>query len=626
MDKKDILQEEQIYLDKVLGNIDAKIKEVENNRAYAKKQIEDIGIPEKEDKGIYGRYVREYYDGIEKKQKLVDLKQSTHFGRMDLKLQEHNKVENLIMYIGERGITGTDQKTLVYDWRSPVANLYYMANQTNYKFNETFYELNLKRQIEIKNSKLIDCYDQFKTGNKINVTDTFLLKVLEQKKNRDEFSDIIRTIQSNQNSIIRDDVINNSIVQGVAGSGKTVVLLHKISYLLYNNPNIDPKKIIFITPSEIFKTKLSSINRSLSLTDILMISMEQYYLQKIKTLLPGIKISNIIKDDPKQTDLLTKVYNDEFKNIINDEINNYFNDYILKLKELNITFDISNIYNNLLQISTKLKKILDNDEWDTFEERDNYQNILNETRELLKRDNVKKIKDRIYQNLRLEFNTKPNWINSKTIYKYNAFILLSIYDRYGFNTVNQFKYIFIDEMQDYANNEIINIINIEKKPYLNLYGDIHQNINNHINSKTIEELVELIKVNLKTEKVLYYELNENYRNTREITDYCNRFILKKMISMGISSDEVIEKDIPYKDIVTDIKNNFNNKEVVIITNDEKVIKELLQSEYEVYNIRTAKGLEFSKVIVIDYDLSDIERYVAFTRTLDKLYVYKQKSS
>ncbi len=626
MDKKDILQEEQIYLDKVLGNIDAKIKEVENNRAYAKKQIEDIGIPEKEDKGIYGRYVREYYDGIEKKQKLVDLKQSTHFGRMDLKLQEHNKVENLIMYIGERGITGTDQKTLVYDWRSPVANLYYMANQTNYKFNETFYELSLKRQIEIKNSKLIDCYDQFKTGNKINVTDTFLLKVLEQKKNRDEFSDIIRTIQSNQNSIIRDDIINNSIVQGVAGSGKTVVLLHKISYLLYNNPNIDPKKIIFITPSEIFKTKLSSINRSLSLTDILMISMEQYYLQKIKTLLPGIKISNIIKDDPKQTDLLTKVYNDEFKNIINDEINNYFNDYILKLKELNITFDISNIYNNLLQISTKLKKILDNDEWDTFEERDNYQNILNETRELLKRDNVKKIKDRIYQNLRLEFNTKPNWINSKTIYKYNAFILLSIYDRYGFNTVNQFKYIFIDEMQDYANNEIINIINIEKKPYLNLYGDIHQNINNHINSKTIEELVELIKVNLKTEKVLYYELNENYRNTREITDYCNRFILKKMISMGISSDEVIEKDIPYKDIVTDIKNNFNNKEVVIITNDEKVIKELLQSEYEVYNIRTAKGLEFSKVIVIDYDLSDIERYVAFTRTLDKLYVYKQKSS
>jgi len=527
MDKKDILQEEQIYLDKVLGNIDAKIKEVENNRAYAKKQIEDIGIPEKEDKGIYGRYVREYYDGIEKKQKLVDLKQSTHFGRMDLKLQEHNKVENLIMYIGERGITGTDQKTLVYDWRSPVANLYYMANQTNYKFNETFYELNLKRQIEIKNSKLIDCYDQFKTGSEINVTDTFLLKVLEQKKNRDEFSDIIRTIQSNQNSIIRDDVINNSIVQGVAGSGKTVVLLHKISYLLYNNPDVNPKKIIFITPSEIFKTKLSSINRSLSLTDILMISMEQYYLQKIKTLLPGIKISNIIKDDPKQTDLLTKVYNDEFKNIINDEINNYFNDYILKLKELNITFDISNIYNNLLQISTKLKKILDNDEWDTFEERDNYQTLLNETRELLKRDNVKKIKDRIYQNLRLEFNTKPNWINSKTIYKYNAFILLSIYDRYGFNPVNQFKYIFIDEMQDYANNEIINIINLEKKPYLNLYGDIHQNINNHINSKTIEELVNLIKVNLKTEKVLYYELNENYRNTREITDYCNRFILKK---------------------------------------------------------------------------------------------------
>lgn len=626
MNKKDILQEEQIYLDKVLGNIDAKIKEVENNKAFAKKQIDDIGIPDKEDKGIYGRYVREYYDSIDKKLKLVDLRRSTHFGRMDLELQENSKVENLIMYIGEKGITGTDQKTLVYDWRSPVANLYYMANQTNYKFNETSYELNLKRQIEIKDSKLIDCYDQYKTGNDINVTDTFLLKVLEQKKNRDEFSDIIRTIQSNQNSIIRDDFTSNAIVQGVAGSGKTVVLLHKISYLLYNNPNIDPKKIIFITPSEIFKTKLASINRSLSLTDILMISMEQYYLLKIKTLLPGIKVTNIIKDDPKQFTLLSKVYSDEFKKTIDKEINNYFMEYILKLKKLNISFDISNIYNSLLQISTKIKKTLDNDLWNTFEERDNYQYLLNETRELLKRESVKKIKDRIYQNLKLEFNTKPNWINNKTIYKYNAFILLYIYDKYGFNTVNQFKYMFIDEMQDYANNEIINIINIEKKPYLNLYGDIHQNINNFINAKTIDELITLLKDNLKTERVLYYELNENYRNTRQITDYCNKFINKKMVPMGISSDEVIEINISYKEIVTDIKNNFDNKSIVIITNDDKIIKELLQNEYEVYNVRTAKGLEFSKVIVIDYDLNDIERYVAFTRTLDKLYIYKEKSS
>ncbi|MGE5456279.1 MAG: UvrD-helicase domain-containing protein [Ignavibacteriales bacterium] len=626
MNKKDILQEEQIYLDKVLGNIDAKIKEVENNKAFAKKQIDDIGIPDKEDKGIYGRYVREYYDSIDKKLKLVDLRRSTHFGRMDLELQENSKVENLIMYIGEKGITSTDQKTLVYDWRSPVANLYYMANQTNYKFNETSYELNLKRQIEIKDSKLIDCYDQYKTGNDINVTDTFLLKVLEQKKNRDEFSDIIRTIQSNQNSIIRDDFTSNAIVQGVAGSGKTVVLLHKISYLLYNNPNIDPKKIIFITPSEIFKTKLASINRSLSLTDILMISMEQYYLLKIKTLLPGIKVTSIIKDDSKQSALLSKVYSDEFKKTIDKEINNYFIEYILKLKKLNISFDISNIYNSLLQISTKIKKTLDNDGWNTFEERDNYQYLLNETRELLKRESVKKIKDRIYQNLKLEFNTKPNWINNKTIYKYNAFILIYIYDKYGFNTVNQFKYMFIDEMQDYANNEIINIINIEKKPYLNLYGDIHQNINNFINAKTIDELITLLKDNLKTERVLYYELNENYRNTRQITDYCNKFINKKMVPMGISSDEVIEINISYKEIVTDIKNNFDNKSIVIITNDDKIIKELLQNEYEVYNVRTAKGLEFSKVIVIDYDLNDIERYVAFTRTLDKLYIYKEKSS
>lgn len=177
-------------------------------------------------------------------------------------------------------------------------------------------------------------------------------------------------------------------------------------------------------------------------------------------------------------------------------------------------------------------------------------------------------------------------------------------------------------MQDYSNSELINIINIEKDPYFNLYGDINQNINNYIDKRSISELVELIKDNLKTKKAIYYELNENYRNTKQITEYCNQFITKKMIPLGINSTEVIEKRIEPNDIVEEIKNNFDNTSIVVITKDEKITSRLIENNFEVYNIRSAKGLEFSKVIVIDMDLNDIEKYVAFTRTLDKLYIYK----
>lgn len=415
MEKKEIFKQENEYLSKILSNIDLEIKDVEDDHDYYQKQIDDIGIPDKEDKGIRAKYVRSFYACAGKKIKLVNLKKCPHFGRMDLKFTEENKGDSLVMYIGEKGISDTNQRTLVYDWRSPVANLYYMANQTTFKFNETSYELHLKRQIEIENSKLIDCYDLYEFGNSVDVTDTFLLKVLEQKKSRNEFSDIIRTIQSNQNNIIRDDISNNSVVQGVAGSGKTVILLHKISYLLYNNPNINSNKIIFITPSEIFKSKLAAINRSLSLTNILMTPMEQYYLEKIKLLIPGIKLNNIVKDDPKNGLLLTKVYSDDFNKTISDEIYEYFNDYVYQLKRLNLSFEISNIYNSLTQINNKIKKILDNDEWNTFEQRDHYKEIQNNTKELMKRDNVKKIADLIYQKLRSEFNIKK-YINIMHLY------------------------------------------------------------------------------------------------------------------------------------------------------------------------------------------------------------------
>ena len=286
---------ENKYLDKVLERVNELKDMVIKDRDYYLKEVEEMGIPDLEQKGYFKKCKELAFKANEKYVALNELEKNTHFGRMDLTLNEDNHTENLVMYIGEKSIN-KGIENLVYDWRSPVGNLYYMSNQEDYKYKDTIYNLNLKRQIDISNSKINNIYDTFVRGRNLNVTDDFLMKVLNDKKNRNEFVDIIKTIQSNQNSIIRDELNTNSIVQGVAGSGKTVVLLHRLSYLLYNYPEMDRNKLLFITPSTIFKSKLSNINRSLSLTTIKMITMEDYYLEKINYYLPSIKINRVEKD------------------------------------------------------------------------------------------------------------------------------------------------------------------------------------------------------------------------------------------------------------------------------------------------------------------------------------------
>jgi DNA helicase IV len=92
--------------------------------------------------------------------------------------------------------------------------------------------------------------------------------------------------------------------------------------------------------------------------------------------------------------------------------------------------------------------------------------------------------------------------------------------------------------------------------------------------------------------------------------------------MGINSDEVSITNINKKDVYNNILNNFSNKDIVIITKDLELEEKLRSSNYEVYSVKTAKGLEFSKVLVIEEDYSITEKYVAYTRTLDKLFIYK----
>ena len=549
---------ENKYLDKVLERVNELKDMVIKDRDYYLKEVEEMGIPDLEQKGYFKKCKELAFKANEKYVALNELEKNTHFGRMDLTLNEDNHTENLVMYIGEKSIN-KGIENLVYDWRSPVGNLYYMSNQKDYKYKDTIYNLNLKRQIDISNSKINNIYDTFVRGRNLNVTDDFLMKVLNDKKNRNEFVDIIKTIQSNQNSIIRDELNTNSIVQGVAGSGKTVVLLHRLSYLLYNYPEMDRNKLLFITPSTIFKSKLSNINRSLSLTTIKMITMEDYYLEKINYYLPSIKINRVEKDNFK-IDMLEFIYSKDYPNYLQSFIKDY-----------------------------------------------------------TKKSDIKLIMDNIFKDLKNKFNLKnKNYIINKRTTKAFAFTILMLYKLMNFKYYTDYLYMFIDEMQDYGYEEIRLISKMEKNAKLNLYGDVEQAILPFIKKKEINELIDFL--NQLRDNVKTYFLNENYRNSKEITNYCNKFLNVTMTPMGINSNPVSE--IKVDNYIDYIKNHFD-KSHVIIGNDIKGIEELCYIGYEAYTVSQAKGLEFSKVVVMENNFNNVLKYVSYTRTLDKLFILKK---
>ena len=126
---------------------------------------------------------------------------------------------------------------------------------------------------------------------------------------------------------------------------------------------------------------------------------------------------------------------------------------------------------------------------------------------------------------------------------------------------------------------------------------------------------------IKNKNIKSYKLDENYRNSKEIIKFCNEILPFQMISMGISSKPV---SIKIFNSENDIILN-HPKDHVILTNNQKLLDIFKENNYECYNIRNAKGLEFSKVVVIDEGFSLEEKYVAYTRTLDSLFIYTKNS-
>lgn len=222
-----------------------------------------------EDRSV--KKIKEYIEGCKE----------PYFARIRFDKIKSSNFDNDI-YISKKALSPKNQHYSV-SWHTPIARLYYNKNEIEYmdKDNQT-HKLNLRRSFEIKGSKLVEFYNEYEKEKEQlsrTITDPFLIKILEEKKQQTGITDIISTIQKKQYEIITKPINYSFVVQGCAGSGKSMILLHRISYLLYNNPLYNPKKIKIITQSKEFNAFIDKLRLDLGLELIRIITIEDYYLE-----------------------------------------------------------------------------------------------------------------------------------------------------------------------------------------------------------------------------------------------------------------------------------------------------------------------------------------------------------
>lgn len=162
------------------------------------------------------------------------------------------------LYIGNAGLSDDQYRRLIVDWRSPVAEVYYNQadGKTSYEANGRTInvDLLLRRQFDITGNKLNACFD-----TTVAIQDELLLASLSRQRTS-QMQAITTTIQKEQNVVIRHKDVPALLVNGIAGSGKTSVLLQRIAYLFYQQrESLDPRQVFLITPNPVFRNYIDNV-------------------------------------------------------------------------------------------------------------------------------------------------------------------------------------------------------------------------------------------------------------------------------------------------------------------------------------------------------------------------------
>ena len=284
---------EEEYLQLVLEKLQGKIDEIDQKMEGNEQDIESMHEYYWENYSEFDEYGYERYDNNKalenriteqknygkERMRYEKMLYSPYFGRVDFCYEDEDESE--IYYIGIANLAeGRATDPYVYDWRAPIASLFYDYDKGLAKFEAPAGtitgEITRKKQYKIKNGKLV-----YVLENEINIDDEILQQTLSEHADA-KLKSIVTTIQREQNSIIRDVSHRILAVQGCAGSGKTSVALHRIAYLLYHNrAKLNAAQILILSPNSIFADYISRILPELGEENICEMTFDDYAYREL---------------------------------------------------------------------------------------------------------------------------------------------------------------------------------------------------------------------------------------------------------------------------------------------------------------------------------------------------------
>lgn len=594
--------------------------------------------------------------------KLVKIQDKPYFASIVFK-DEDEEIYNI--YIALTYLKDNKLNNILYDWRSPICSLFY-----DYETGPCSYiapggtiagELVRKRQYKIEDNKLISVFD-----NSLNIDDDVLQEVLATESD-EKMKNIVNTIQQEQNKVIRNLEDKNLIVQGIAGSGKTSVALHRIAFLLYQIKNLTSNNILIFSPNNIFTEYISSVLPELGEDNTLQTTFNDYLSFIISEYEEVETYTNFIARYYSYQDNNEKLIKYKQSDVIINDLDDFLDDFISRAKieddilesenhlmtmeELNemLTYKYNKLplFERIEEMAIKLSEIFYNG---TLKKKATFHKLIRE------KTNFKCDYKLIYKEFFLsKFCRVPvseveinSYLKQEIINYEDALIMAYIKGNLeGFRYEGNIKQVIIDEAQDYNKLQYIIISKIFKKADFTILGDINQNINPYYKYNSLKELETIFEGTNK-----YLELLKTYRSSPEIIDYTNKILnlnhvnaIRKTANLPV----VFRKgNIDLRaNLLEDIKILQNKyKSIAIITKDyaeaNKLYK-LINKELEISLIEEktkkfhkeliiipaylSKGLEFDSVIVYNNRENSYKKneknllYVACTRAQHELYVY-----
>lgn len=580
-----------------------------------------------------------------------------YFGRIDYDDETYHLKESC--YIGKNEVTRNLTQVVIVDWRAPVTSVYY-ENELGAGSYEVpgsspiEITLHKKRTYDISGSRLLGYYDDDTAAN-----DELLVKYLSQHKEA-VLGDIIATIQKEQNKIIRDSPFKNIIVQGVAGSGKTTVALHRISYILYNYEKYyKPSEFCIVGSSDMLLNYISSGLPELDVNHVRQMRMDLFipYLmgkswKKKYTLIADRKDAPVRSklDFVEKLDTYLLEFERQHLNltaIIDSEIGRIFSsENMEEIRHLNpglSMLQFEKLLNN--RIKDRIKSLCSH--W----EPDERKTKIAEYRNYFHSANNKWTELSLYIEFLKTEDMDTEEISRGKLDIYDAAALALIYRRILMkNTVDEFSQIIVDEAQDFG--EMIYYVLRKLLPhcYFTIMGDVSQNI--HFETG-MNEWTGLKKAIFENPEDSFCLLSKSYRNTIEISR-CAGKVLDKASQGSYKIDPVIRHgpEAQYiqcscDELGTTLQQTLHklcekNYETIAVIcrseSDASDVKKLLDRQEEntdhfengimVLPVALTKGLEFDAVILWKpdnnhYSMNTREAkllYVAITRALHELYM------